>query len=1048
MSSGSSIAGAPNMDPHLRKKDEMYPMTNLAFGATDLQRKYNEIIGPLTLFAPFSHEDIPDDKELELERPVTPIDKSIDSPTIELNELANLVRRRIVADPNIEYLSVEDQEALAAITMGEVNDVWPDVRKQVDDPFLTPSQNRELKRRITVHIVTVCQQLFQHYVAKAQILKKRGVFSGPANMSRLKAQLGLDVNKFLNILAIRRHIVADLRGKRASSDDDSSEDEVKTTVSAAPLSYKKLIEISRPKRKKKGQFKLNREIRDMERQMPYLETHKVYDLLPDLSHFIKDEDEEEDTETVSEKFSEMPPYGKSSSKDSFHLSGKLGEERSEFRLHKCNSLPDLVGYETLAEELSLDEDGRTSVKSSYHPDILTRPFTVDEPEEEEKDEELDVKGRPDTRQKLQQDLMKLSQYRSMREAKEEQLDEEDLPPLLQANSTHGQVEGRKEMLQQQLKELEEKEAREKAEQMIKIRKPTHPQPSTITKKMPNQQVVRTSDIRVSERVSLSSVTLEMNTTVYNELVGDIDPHTLKRLDRNLFFGQEINEVYEEIMKTLPNDHFKHDQDDLIEATADQVNLSVLLPSANLSKHRKDRIMNPTLIRNIAPPWGNENVTEWAKSPLNNADQLSKQRAAVAPTPASGMMSFQNYGATSGGSQYGDAAVGGNIMDAQSSVSMPTGQGMIDDQNSRAYASWLSWWKSTINSDDYMKYLSTQESDYLGVAFHFYDSGEDDSDDEKTGKKGPSTARLEKMKERKQKIDEMKVEKSTYVPGLWNANAVLMGGLGKDPEVLIEEEEEEVEVTPRSVRSRRSKHSHTAASRKSSEGKDMGATLSVKDVDASRIHSSTSKLSSTGGLSGTRVVSRASRLTDATSAKSQRESKLSIPLSPQDRLEAIWSALQMPDNLKLDMAIKYSSDDYINQLPESIEAWEKATEIILQREALIARLESFERLASDPDRFFQKGYRGSSVARLQEAKQRSQLYSALDEIDKRVKKKVNIVKDNFNDTMTFQGRPYIDKLKYDRTEMLYWLQQERRQYAIERASLAQELPLKMAELPSL
>ena len=26
---------------------------------------------------------------------------------------------------------------------------------------------------------------------------------------------------------------------------------------------------------------------------------------------------------------------------------------------------------------------------------------------------------------------------------------------------------------------------------------------------------------------------------------------------------------------------------------------------------------------------------------------------------------------------------------------------------RTYASWLLWWKATINSDDYIKYLSTQ-----------------------------------------------------------------------------------------------------------------------------------------------------------------------------------------------------------------------------------------------------------------------------------------------------------------------------------------------------
>ncbi len=43
--------------------------------------------------------------------------------------------------------------------------------------------------------------------------------------------------------------------------------------------------------------------------------------------------------------------------------------------------------------------------------------------------------------------------------------------------------------------------------------------------------------------------------------------------------------------------------------------------------------------------------------------------------------------------------------------------------------------------------------------------------------------------------------------------------------------------------------------------------------------------------------------------------------------------------------------------QAIEAWETATELILQREAILTRLETFERLASDPDRFFQRGQSG-------------------------------------------------------------------------------------------
>ena len=39
----------------------------------------------------------------------------------------------------------------------------------------------------------------------------------------------------------------------------------------------------------------------------------------------------------------------------------------------------------------------------------------------------------------------------------------------------------------------------------------------------------------------------------------MDANTIKKMDSNLFRGQEINEVYMEIMKTLPTSHMEFDQ---------------------------------------------------------------------------------------------------------------------------------------------------------------------------------------------------------------------------------------------------------------------------------------------------------------------------------------------------------------------------------------------------------------------------------------------------------------------------------------------------------
>lgn len=63
---------------------------------------------------------------------------------------------------------------------------------------------------------------------------------------------------------------------------------------------------------------------------------------------------------------------------------------------------------------------------------------------------------------------------------------------------------------------------------------------------------------------------------------------------------------------------------------------------------------------------------------------------------------------------------------------------------------------------------------------------------------------------------------------------------------------------------------------------------------------------------------------------------------------------MNDTAKLDMAIKYCSNSYADKLMQAIEDWEKATDLIVERERCIYELENFERVASDPNRFFAKG----------------------------------------------------------------------------------------------
>lgn len=47
---------------------------------------------------------------------------------------------------------------------------------------------------------------------------------------------------------------------------------------------------------------------------------------------------------------------------------------------------------------------------------------------------------------------------------------------------------------------------------------------------------------------------------------------------------------------------------------------------------------------------------------------------------------------------------------------------------------------------------------------------------------------------------------------------------------------------------------------------------------------------------------------------------------------------------------------------------------------------------------------------------------------------------FPSFVRLQGRPYLDKMKWDRTEMLYWLSEERKQQGIQYEAITKGIPL--------
>ncbi|XP_043092323.1 coiled-coil domain-containing protein 87 isoform X2 [Puntigrus tetrazona] len=275
---------------------------------------------------------------------------------------------------------------------------------------------------------------------------------------------------------------------------------------------------------------------------------------------------------------------------------------------------------------------------------------------------------------------------------------------------------------------------------------------------------------------------------------------------------------------------------------------------------------------------------------------------------------------------------------------------------RAYRAWFQWWRCQLSMDDYLDYISNQDSDYLSVLFHLYDSDEDD--DEEAERHKLAQLQIDERRSQQERLRSLRRLKQEFVPGFWNINTIEMGGLGRDPEQHEKNPEEEI--------------------KDASEGQK-------------------------GLLDGEQL---------------------------QVRLERVWDALLLPEGQRLDMAIKYSSHEYRDHLQEAIAAWEQAARLIQKRELLLSRLEDFERKASDPNRFFQRGYKGSSIARMEEASQREKLNSRISVVDQELSETMGLITTRFNDNISYKGRPYGEKMRWDRTEMLYWLQQERRVQSLE------------------
>ncbi|KAJ3102504.1 Coiled-coil domain-containing protein 87 [Phlyctochytrium planicorne] len=297
-----------------------------------------------------------------------------------------------------------------------------------------------------------------------------------------------------------------------------------------------------------------------------------------------------------------------------------------------------------------------------------------------------------------------------------------------------------------------------------------------------------------------------------------------------------------------------------------------------------------------------------------------------------------------------------------------------------------------NPSDYIDYLRTRTCDFIMDLLV-----DREKDDETMRKLLEEQERLRSLEEENRRIQEERERKkdrvrhmTEYKDGLWNAGTLDYMQEVQDPDVDT--------IAIDAV--------HNKGLKPDSRGSSP-----------SRSKSPSNRRSKSADRTNDDSHSQIKKLEESNNAN------LDI-LEAQHHLERLWVSLKMPVDQKLDMAIKYGSAKFSQKLKTAIELWETAQNYIMDREALLKEIEHFEHFASDPQRFFKKGYEGSSEARMQESKSREEYLRKLHYLEARLQDIISMIKYELNETVTFQGVPYLEKIKTDYSDMIRKIQIKR------------------------
>ncbi|KAL0480504.1 hypothetical protein AKO1_006758 [Acrasis kona] len=146
------------------------------------------------------------------------------------------------------------------------------------------------------------------------------------------------------------------------------------------------------------------------------------------------------------------------------------------------------------------------------------------------------------------------------------------------------------------------------------------------------------------------------------------------------------------------------------------------------------------------------------------------------------------------------------------------------------------------------------------------------------------------------------------------------------------------------------------------------------------------------------------------------------------LDKVWDDLLISAGQKIKLFDKYNQPHFVDNvktMSHVYSMWQKVANAVIEREKSLILIKEFEKSASDPRRHFY----GKSNMLLQEERQRAILFRRLCNFGKKVEDMAKVLKREYDDLILYKNLNYLDKMKYDYSNLLYSLEEDRLKHSV-------------------